>query len=85
MNKQTSPVRYFFHIQVQPEIPQIVFPTRGQQVGDRTNFVREEPLDLSCLTKIVATCVVEDVSLYLGTVTLKLKTALGASSNFTCV
>ena len=37
--------------------------TRGQQMGDRTNFVQEEPPWLRCLTKILATCVVEDVSM----------------------
>ena len=33
------------------------------QVAVRTNFVQEVPLDLQCLTMILATCVVEDVSL----------------------
>ena len=32
-------------------------------MGDQTGFVQEEPLDLECLTMIVTTCVVEDVSI----------------------
>ena len=35
-------------VQVPIERPQTVFPTRGQQVGDITNFVREEPQGLRC-------------------------------------
>ena len=50
--------------------------TRGQQAGDRTNFVQEEPLGLRCLTKIWATCVGEDVSIYLGIQTLEFLTTL---------
>ena len=32
-------------------------------MGDQTDFVQEEPLDLECLTMIVSTCVVQDVSI----------------------
>ena len=39
------------------EPPRTVFPTRGQQLDVRTKFVQEEPLDLQCLTMILAiTC-----------------------------
>ena len=54
-------------IQVPIELPQIVFPTRGQQVHDHTNFVQEEQAGLRCLTKIWANCVVEDESKCLDT------------------
>ena len=37
----------------------------------RTSFVREEPLGLRCLTKVLATCVVEDVSIHLDIQTLE--------------
>ena len=50
-------------IQVPKEFPQIVFPTRGHQVGDSTNFVQEEPLGLPCLTMIWSICVEESVSI----------------------
>ena len=53
------------------ELPQNVFSTRGQQEVDPTNFVREELLGLQCLTKILATCVVEDVSKNLDILTLE--------------
>ena len=46
-----------FSIQVPKDPPQIVSPTRGQQAGDRTIFVQEEPPDLPRMTKILATCV----------------------------
>ena len=48
------------------------FPREACKWGVRTNFVREEPLDLRCLTIIRAICVVEDVSMYLETLTLEL-------------
>ena len=35
-------------IQTPAELPRTVFPTRRQQVGVRTNFVHEVPLDLQC-------------------------------------
>ena len=35
------------------------------RVGVHTNFVREEPLDLQCLTMICAMDVLEDVSIYI--------------------
>ena len=67
MNKKTFPVRDFGTIQDPIELPQIVFPTGGQQAGDRSSFVQEEPPGLRCPTKIWATGVVEDVFIYLGT------------------
>ena len=42
----------------------------------RTNFVREETLGLRCLTMILDTCVVEDVSIYLDTTTWELSATL---------
>ena len=38
-------------------------------MGDLTDFVQEEPMGLGCLTKIFATCDVEDVFMFLGTPT----------------
>ena len=38
-------------------------------MGDHTNFAQEEPQDLQCLTMHLATCVVEDVSVYLDILT----------------
>ena len=49
----------------------IVFPTRGLRVGVRTKFVQEEPLGLRCWTKILATCVVEEVPIYVDILTLE--------------
>ena len=39
---------------VRTKPPRTVFPTRGQQLYVRTKFVQEEPLDLQCLTMILA-------------------------------
>ena len=58
-------------IQAPAKLPRTVFPTRVQQVDVRINFVLEEPLDLQCLTIILATCVVEDVSKLLDILTLE--------------
>ena len=63
MNKQTFSDSARFPIRVPIELPQSVSSTRGQQVGDRTTIVREEPLDLQCLTTISALRDVEDVSI----------------------
>ena len=63
------PSSELFPIQVPKTLFQIVFPTVIRQVGDRTDFVQEEPLDLQCLTMIWATCVVEDVSIHLDILT----------------
>ena len=60
-----------FRVQTPKELPQLFFSTRGQHMGVRTNFVREEPRCLESLTKILATCDVEDVSIYLVTLTLE--------------
>ena len=49
----------------------MVFPTRARQVGDRTDFYREESLDLRCLTMLWAAYVVEEVSKYLDILTLE--------------
>ena len=51
----------------------MVVPTRGLRVGVRTNFV-QEPRGLQCLTKMWATCVMEDVSKYLDILTLEFST-----------
>ena len=48
-----------------------VFPTILPQVGDHTDFVREEPPGLQCLTKTLATDVVEDVSTHLDILTVE--------------
>ena len=40
-------------------------------MGDHTSFVQEVPQNLQCLTKMLAICVVEDVSTYLDTLTLE--------------
>ena len=66
-----------FPIQDPLKLPQTVFPTRAQQVGDHTDVVQEEPLDLQCSTKILATCVLEDVSKYLDILTLEVSIILG--------
>ena len=58
-----------FPIHVPIELPRTVFPERGQQVDVRTDFVQEETLRLQCLTKILPTCVVEDISINLDTLT----------------
>ena len=65
-----------FPIQVPMELAQTVFPTLIGQVGDHKDFVQEEPLDLRCLTKIWANCVVVDVSIYLGTLTWEVSVIL---------
>ena len=65
------PNSLLFYIQVPIEPPQHFFPTRVLQAGVRTNFVREEPLGLRCLTKVLAICVVEDVSINLDILTLE--------------
>ena len=72
-----SPV--LFPIQVPIELPQIVFPTRGQQLDVRTSFVREEPPGLRCLTMIWAIYAVEDVSIHLDIQTVNFDKC-GASS-----
>ena len=56
-------------IRVPIDPPQTVFATSGQ-AGVHTGFVQEEPLDLRCLSKILAICVVEDVSTCLDPLTL---------------
>ena len=71
MDKRTFPTGFFFPSQSQQELPQTVFPTRNQQVGESTKFGREEPQGLRCLSMIWATCVVEDVSIYLDSLTLE--------------
>ena len=53
------------------ELSQIVFPTRGLQVGVNTNFAQEEPRDLQCLTVSSAIYVAEDVSIYQDILTLE--------------
>ena len=65
MNKKTFQIRHLFPIQVPTTLLRSVFFTKGLRVGDRTDFVQEEQLDLQRLTMISAIHVVEDVSLYL--------------------
>ena len=60
-----------FPIQVPTELCQNVFPSKGLQVGDHVDFFQEEPLDLQCVTMILATCVEVDVSIYLDILTLE--------------
>ena len=52
-------------------------------MGVRTDVVREEPLDLQCLTTIWVTFVVEDVYIHLDNLTSEFWSNLGASSIFT--
>ena len=40
-------------------------------MGDHVDFVQEEPLDLQCVTMILATCVEVDVSIYRDILTLE--------------
>ena len=63
----SPPFAIFFPI----GLPRTVCPTVAQQVGVRTKFVQEVPLDLQCLTTIWAICVVEDVSPNLDILTLE--------------
>ena len=65
------------HIQVPTE-----FFTLSLPQGDKTDFVQEEPQGLRCLTKILATCVVEDVSEYLDILTLEASVMLKRLSFF---
>ena len=46
-------------------------PPQSGKLGVHTSFVQEEPLGLRCLTKILATGVGEDVSIYLDILTLE--------------
>ena len=83
--RKDVPKAALFSIQVPTELPRTVFPTRDQQIDVRINFVQEEPLDLQCLTMILAICVVEDVSIYLDILTLEFWAIFGVSSIFTIV
>ena len=65
LNKQTFPFRYFFPIQVPMKFARTVFSTIIQQMGDRSDLIREHLLGLQCLTMIFAICVVEYASTYL--------------------
>ena len=59
MNKQTFPIRYFFPSKSQWNFFELSFLPRSLQIGVRTDFAQEEPLDLCCLTRILAMCVAE--------------------------
>ena len=61
---------------VQIEVCQMVLPTVSRQMGDHSGIVEEEPPGLQCLTKILATCVVEDVSKDLDILTLEASVVL---------
>ena len=50
---------------------QTVSPTISRQVGDHTDFVQEEPQGPQWSTKILATCVVEDVPIFLDILALE--------------
>ena len=65
VNKQAFPIRYFFPIQVPMKFARTVLSTLIQQMGDRSDLVREDVLGLQCLTMIFAICVVEYASTYL--------------------
>ena len=67
------------------ELPHIVVPTRSLQVGVHTSFVREEPLSIRWLNKILAMCVVEDVSICLDIMTFEFKATLERPPFFTRV
>ena len=54
-----------------PSRSRTFFKSSFPQQSDHTDFVQDEPQDLRCLTKISATCVVEDVSKYLDIPTLE--------------
>ena len=71
MNEKTFPIRYFFSFQVPVEFLETVFSPTILLIGDRTNFVQEEPLDLQFFLMILAICVVEDVSIRLDILTLE--------------
>ena len=84
MNTQDTPNPVLFPIQAPTELPRTVFPTINspasgcpytfsQLVGGQTDFAQDVPRDLRCSTKISATCVVEDVSIYLDILTLEFK------------
>ena len=60
-----------FPIRVPLKLLRILFSTSVQQVGVRTHFFQDEPLDLQCLTMIWAIYVVEDVSINVITLTLE--------------
>ena len=49
MNEQAFRIRPLLPIQVPSKLPRTVFPTKDQQVGVRTIFIPEEPLDLQML------------------------------------
>ena len=58
MNKTDIPNSVLFPCQVPIEFLPTVFPTTTLRVSVNTNFVREVPLDLQCLTTIWAIGVV---------------------------
>ena len=63
--QQDIPITVLLSIQVPSQLPQIVFPTRGQQGGTVQISFKRKPLGLQRLTMIWAICVVEDVSVHL--------------------
>ena len=79
VDEQTDiPYPVLFSIHVPSELPRTAFLTRAQQLGVRTNFVQEEPLDLQCLTTIWAIYVVDDVSTYLDILTFGIQSQFGS-------
>ena len=85
MNKQTSPVRYFSHPSPTKTSSDCLSHKRlASRCPVQMSFERTHEV-FNVWTKIVATCVVEDVSLYLGTVTLKIKKNSWNSPNLHCL
>ena len=60
-----------FPIPIPTELSQIVLPILIQQVSHHNDVVQEEPHDLRCSTKILATCDAEDVSIHMDILTLE--------------
>ena len=74
-NKQASnSVLCSFSVPV--ELFQNVFPKFISQVGGCTDSFQQKPKGRHCLTKMLATCVVEDVSKYLYILTLEFSVVL---------
>ena len=77
-NSVLCPILFFM------ELRQTVFPTTSVQAGDHADFVQEEPQGPQCLTKILVTFVVEDVSGCLDILILEFSTILECLSILEC-
>ena len=71
MHRTSIPSLVLSPIHFPIELFGIVFPTVIRHVGDHTDFVQQEQPVLQCSTKMLATCVVEDVSKNLDILTLE--------------